>query len=111
MFLANYSFHIGCEFITVDESSKDDRTFRCRYGRGIKGQDIPHPDVFVCGERYTLIAAISMGGYLATRVIPGSCDSFQFFDFIVEDVVGHIVHIGWTNTLFYLPVTTDEPLS
>lgn len=76
--------------ITIDESSKDNRTFQCRYGRGIKGQDIPHPDVFVHGERYTLIAAISMAGYLATCVIPGSCDSFQFFDFIVEDVVSHM---------------------
>lgn len=30
---------------------------------------------------------MSKRGYIATHVIPGSFDSFAFFDFIVEDVV------------------------
>jgi hypothetical protein len=42
---------------------------------------------FIRGQRYSLMAAMSKQGYLATHVVPGSVDSFGFFDFIVEDVV------------------------
>ncbi|PBK91806.1 hypothetical protein ARMGADRAFT_931596 [Armillaria gallica] len=49
----------GFEFIMVDESS----------------------------EQYSLIAAMSIDGYIAMRVQPGSFDSFGFFDFIIEDVL------------------------
>ncbi|KAK0457263.1 uncharacterized protein EV420DRAFT_1621110 [Desarmillaria tabescens] len=41
----------------------------------------------VTNLRYSLIAAMSIDGYIATRVQPGSFDSFGFFDFIIEDVL------------------------
>jgi hypothetical protein len=44
-------------------------------------------DFFIRGVRYTLVAAMGMDGYIAQRVVEGSLDSFDFFDFIVEDVV------------------------
>ncbi|KAJ7717202.1 hypothetical protein B0H16DRAFT_1247678, partial [Mycena metata] len=44
-------------------------------------------DVFICGLRYSLVAAMSLDGYIAQRVFEGSLDSFDFFDFITEDVV------------------------
>ncbi|KAJ7106367.1 hypothetical protein C8R44DRAFT_638728 [Mycena epipterygia] len=44
-------------------------------------------DFFVRGVRYSLVAAMSIDGYIAQRVFEGSLDSFDFFDFIVEDVV------------------------
>ncbi|KAK0435122.1 uncharacterized protein EV420DRAFT_1679925 [Desarmillaria tabescens] len=77
----------GFEFVTVDESSKDERTFGRHYGRSPIGQEADLGDVFVRGERYSLIAAMSIDGYIATRVQPGSFDSFGFFDFIIEDVL------------------------
>ncbi|KIK50873.1 hypothetical protein GYMLUDRAFT_78400 [Collybiopsis luxurians FD-317 M1] len=48
---------------------------------------IEHSNVFIRGNCYTLIAALSVKGYIATCVIPDSADTFQFFDFIVEDVL------------------------
>ena len=39
------------------------------------------------GERYSILAAISVNGYVATRIVIGSVDSQEFFDFIVSDVV------------------------
>ncbi|KAJ7096202.1 hypothetical protein C8R44DRAFT_835292 [Mycena epipterygia] len=36
---------------------------------------------------FLLVAAMSIDGYIAQRVLAGSLDSFDFFDFIVEDVV------------------------
>ncbi|KAK0444658.1 uncharacterized protein EV420DRAFT_1252373, partial [Desarmillaria tabescens] len=63
------------------------RTFGRHYGRSPIGQEADLGDVFVRGERYSLIAAMSIDGYIATRVQPGSFDSFGFFDFIIEDVL------------------------
>jgi hypothetical protein len=42
---------------------------------------------FVRGERFSIVAAITVDGYIGTRVVPGSVDGDEFFDFIVEDVV------------------------
>jgi len=43
--------------------------------------------VFVCGQRRSLAAAISQNRYIATKVVPGSLDSFDIFDFVAEKVV------------------------
>ncbi|KAJ7340584.1 hypothetical protein DFH08DRAFT_623304, partial [Mycena albidolilacea] len=39
------------------------------------------------GVRYTLVAAMGMDRYIVQQVVEGSLDSFDFFEFIVEDVV------------------------
>jgi hypothetical protein len=75
------------EFVTVDESSKDERTFSRRYGRAAIGEAAHFSDVFVRGNRYSLVAAMSIEGYLAARVIEGSFDTESFFDFIIDDLV------------------------
>ncbi|THU92536.1 hypothetical protein K435DRAFT_592130, partial [Dendrothele bispora CBS 962.96] len=36
--------------------------------------------------RYSLVAALGIEGYSAARVVPGSVDSDEFFDFIVTDL-------------------------
>ena len=43
--------------------------------------------MFVQGDRYYLAAAITTAGYIATTVVPGSIDSFDFYTFIAEEVV------------------------
>jgi len=77
----------GDEFVIIDESSKNEHDVTRRYGRSPSGQPADLVDPFIHGQRYSLAAAMSKQGYLATHVIPGSFDSFAFFDFIVEDVV------------------------
>ncbi|KAJ7723041.1 hypothetical protein B0H16DRAFT_1334353 [Mycena metata] len=42
---------------------------------------------FIRDERYTLTAAMSTQGYIATRIVEGSMDAYDFFDFIIEDVL------------------------
>ena len=39
-------------------------------------------DVFVQGDWYSLVTAITISGYIATTVVPGSLDSFDFYNFI-----------------------------
>ncbi|KAK0430786.1 hypothetical protein EV421DRAFT_1693024, partial [Armillaria borealis] len=59
----------------IDESSKDERTWAHHYGRSPVGTNADLSDVFVQGERYSLIAALTTEGYIVTRVQIGSFDS------------------------------------
>jgi hypothetical protein len=45
---------------------------------------------------------MSKARYLTAHVIPGSLDSFEFFDFIVEDVA--CFHLPSTDTYLQLTV-------
>lgn len=80
----------GLEFVAINESSKDERELARRRGRSPAGQPAQLSAPFVRGDRYSLVAAMSIEGYIASRVVLGSVDAFEFFDFIVEDVVCRI---------------------
>ncbi|KAE9384141.1 hypothetical protein BT96DRAFT_791033, partial [Gymnopus androsaceus JB14] len=58
-----------------------------RYGRAPIGQRAESEDVFVHGMRYSLCAAMSVKGYIATRVIEESFDAPEYFSFIIDEVV------------------------
>ncbi|ESK87515.1 transposase orfb [Moniliophthora roreri MCA 2997] len=77
----------GEEFVTVDESSKDECTLSHRYGRSLWGHRAELKALFVHGDCYSLVAVMSTNGYIAIRVVEGSVESFEFFDFIVKKVV------------------------
>jgi hypothetical protein len=77
----------GSEFVVLDETSKNERTYACHYGRSHYGQHAQLCDVFIRGDRYSLCAAMTIDGYLATRVIEGSFDAQEFYDFVLEYVV------------------------
>ncbi|KAG1844619.1 hypothetical protein DFJ58DRAFT_717593 [Suillus subalutaceus] len=47
-------------------------------------------NVFVRGDRYSLCAAMTINGYTAARVVEGSFDSEEFYDFVVEEVLPHM---------------------
>jgi hypothetical protein len=74
--------------ITVDESSKDDQTIFWKYGCAPHGQCATIDADFVHGERYSVLAAMSVDVYVGMRAVPGSVDEDEFFDFIVNDCKG-----------------------
>lgn len=78
---------VASQLVFVDESSKDDRTIYRHYGRAILGQRAEISAPFIRGVRYSLVAALSLDGYMTQRVVEGSVDGQEFFDFIVEEVV------------------------
>ena len=47
-------------------------------------------DVFVRGDRYSLVAALTINSYFVVEAIPGSFDSMDFLEFIQEQVVHSI---------------------
>ncbi|KAF8955173.1 hypothetical protein BDZ97DRAFT_1597388, partial [Flammula alnicola] len=59
----------------LDETSKNEHTFARRYGRAPLSERAQLRDVFVRGDRYSLVAAMTTGGYIAAKVVPGSYDS------------------------------------
>jgi transposase len=91
-FISNYTAR---QMVVLDESSKDGRTLIRKYGRAISGQDpfleLPFSDR---GIRYSILPALTLDGYIAVRVVEGSIDGAEFYDFVVNDVVSMqlIVH-------------------
>ena len=79
------------EFVCVDETSKNEKAYARLRGWSLSGQPATLSDVFVRGDRYLLVAAITTKGYVATHVVPGSLNSFEFYNFIAEDVVSFIL--------------------
>ncbi|KAF7361312.1 Tc1-mariner class transposase [Mycena sanguinolenta] len=73
--------------VMADETSKNNHTLARKYGRAPVGMRAPHTYDFVRGPGYTVAAAMSKEGYLAVKVLPGAFDSFDFFDFVAEQVL------------------------
>lgn len=73
--------------VCVDESSKDDRTIYRHYGRAASGDRAAIDVNFVRGQRWSILPAMSIDGYMAVRIIAGSVDGLEFLEFIINDVV------------------------
>ena len=76
------------QLVFVDESSKDDHTIYRHYGQAPAGVRATIHANFIRGDRYSIVAGLSLDGYEAVRVVPGSLDGDEFIDFIVNDLVG-----------------------
>lgn len=75
------------QMVFTDESSKDGRTLLRLHGRSIEGERATEIADFDRGQRWSIVPALSLDGYIALRVVPGSVDGGEFFDFVVNDVV------------------------
>lgn len=78
------SHFTAAQMVFVDESSKDECTIYHHCGRAPSGERASTDVAFV---RFSLVAALSLDGYIATWVVKGSVDGPEFFSFIAEDVV------------------------
>jgi hypothetical protein len=95
--------------VFIDETSKDEQTVYRHYGRSIIGNRAMINANFVRGERYSMVAALSLDGYEAVHVVLGSVDGEEFLDFIVNDVVRCMFYL-FGFLLNHLPAAKDEPL-
>jgi hypothetical protein len=71
---------IAQQFVFVDYTSNEKRVFYRHYGPEAPGN-------LGNGTRYNMIAALSLDGYEAFRVVPNSVDGYELFDFVVEELV------------------------
>ena len=86
---------VVAQMVWTDESSKDDHTIYCNYGQATMGQRAVINTQCICGERFSILPAMTIKGYVATRIVSGSVEGEEFFNFIVEDVV-----CGYTHTFY-----------
>jgi transposase len=84
---ANYT---ADQLLFPDESSKDDRTILRRYGRAISRKPAVDAVPLDLGVWYS-IPALTIDGYMAVRVVEGSIDGAEFYDFVLNDVVSSVV--------------------
>ena len=75
------------QLVFADESSKDNRTCQRRYGRAPSGQRACQAQTFARGVRYSILPALSVDGILTVRVVRGSVDGLEFYDWVVSDLV------------------------
>jgi transposase len=101
----------GDEFVFADKISKNDHTTACHYGYALAGERADFHDVFVHGNCYSLVAAMSKKGYIAAEVVPGSFDSFDFFNFIAEQVVSPFDSHAKVHSYLLYVAATDESIS
>jgi transposase len=74
--------------IVADETSKNDHTLARKYGRAPPGMRATTNNyAFSRDVGYSVGAAMSKEGYLAVKVLPGAFDSWDFFEFVSEQVV------------------------
>src|SRR5258708_6351034 len=78
---------IASQMVFVDETSKDDWTIYRHYGCSVVGRRATIATNFVREDQFSMVAALSLGGYDAVCVVEGSLDGEDFLDCITNDVV------------------------
>jgi transposase len=84
---ANYT---ADQLVFLGESSKDDRTILRKYGRAPSGEDAVDIVALDHGIRYSILPALTIDGYMAIRVVEGSIDGVEFYDFAALVVFGEV---------------------
>ena len=84
------------QLVFIDESSKDDRTLYRHFGRAPAGERAVEVVEFDRGDRWSILPALTLDGYIAVRAVIGSIDGVEFYDFVVNDVV--------SSTFSYCPI-------
>jgi transposase len=74
--------------LSIDEVSKDDRTYTRLWGRAPVGRRVEQHAPFVRKRRYSMIAALALDeGIVASRVLEGSFTRDTFLEYLRDDVV------------------------
>lgn len=75
------------QLVFVDESAKDERTSCRRFGYALSGMRAEKKCIYVRGKRYTIEAALGIGGIIAHKIQEGAMSSNDFYDFITQNLV------------------------
>lgn len=81
------------QLVFVDETSKDDRVIYRHFGRSLSGSQATIHQPFKCGQRYSIIAALGLDGYINQQVVENSAIGEIFTDFIKNEVVRNLLYI------------------
>jgi transposase len=83
--------------VCVDETSKDNRTIFRRFGHAPAGQCAILRAPFGRGQRWSIVAALTVDGYIAYEAMEGSVTGVDFMAFILDQVVRKPASCLWNN--------------
>lgn len=113
---ANYSRRISIYpasyLISIDEVSKDDRTYARIFGRSEIGTRAEVSQPFVRKRRLTGVAALALGkGIIGAKVVEGSLCRESFVEFLRDSVVCHsrCFLVKSPDLTIQMPLTTPYP--
>lgn len=93
------------QLVFADESSKDNRTTSRHYGRAPAGERACEVQSFNRSIRYSILPALSVDGILTVRVVRGSVDSVEFYDWVLKDLVSSSYACRGSLLTLHLPVS------
>lgn len=73
--------------VWLDESSVDDRTNQRTRGWTEVGRACVCRELFICGQRYSVLPAFTCDGYIALELFEGSVNKEKFMAFLEQQVV------------------------
>ena len=82
--------YMADQLVFLDKSSNNDHVVLWWYGCALSGQDAVQHIPLNWGVQYSILPALSLDGSMAVRLIKGSIDGAEFYDFVVNEVVSHI---------------------
>ena len=87
-FIRRIGEYLAHYLISIDEVSKDDRTYTRLWGRAPVGQRAEQHDPFVRKRRYSMLAGLALDeGIIASRVLEGSFTHDTFLEYLRDDLV------------------------
>lgn len=82
----------GLELVFADETSKNSRMGQRMYGHALSGERAEIVEGFGQGQRFSLVTAMSVDGYIAAHAVPDVLDAAEFYDWVAEEVVSQVIH-------------------
>ena len=83
--------------IFVDETGADTRNFIRKYGYSRHGKPLQSHKMLVRGERVSAIACMSVAGLLDVKMVKGTTDGGEFYDYIQTHLLPHLMPFNGRN--------------
>ena len=89
-FMATVMMYRKEQFVWLDETGFDNRTYMRRYGYAIRGDTARYHRSLYRGTRVSAIVALSTDGLVAMKLINGTTNANTFFDFARGDLIPYM---------------------
>jgi hypothetical protein len=94
--------------MTIDEVSKDDRTYARLWGCSVVGCRTEAHQPFVHKHRFSLVAALSLDDrIIGSKVVEGSFQRNMFLEFLRDSIVSHELYYTCLRCSFIIDASHD----
>ncbi len=97
VFTVDVSLYKPEMLVFLDETGADRRNTMRKYGYSIRGKPARSPKLFVRGQHISVIAFMSVKGLLDCKIVQGSVDGDEFYDFVSSHLIAHLQPFNGSN--------------